>query len=71
MSDKVYNILKFCSLIVVPIVTFIFLVLTETGVIDGSIATVILSGLDVLVGSIVTAVKSVWGKTNDIKIVKK
>ena len=48
MSNKTYDILKFVALIIVPIVNFIFLVLTSLGKIDGGIATVILGGLDAL-----------------------
>ena len=62
MSDKVYNILKFVALTIVPLVNFIFLILTSCGVMDGQLATTILGGFDVLVGAIVSAAKAVWDK---------
>ena len=65
MSNKTYDILKFVALIIVPIVNFIFLVLTSLGKIDGGIATVILGGLDALVGAIVTAANEVWKRKQD------
>lgn len=60
MSDTMYNWLKFAALTIVPIVNFIFLILTSCGVMDGQLATTILGGFDVLVGAIVTAAKKVW-----------
>ena len=65
MSDKVYDLLKFCGLIIVPIVNFIFLILTTTGKLDSGIATPILGGLDVLIGAIVTASNEVWKRKNN------
>ena len=60
MSDTLYNWLKFAALLIVPICTFVFLVLTACGVIDTVLASTILGGIDVLVGAIVTAAKKVW-----------
>ena len=65
MSDKVYDLLKFFGLIIVPIVNFIFLVLTTTGKLDSGITTPILGGLDVLIGAIVTASNEVWKRKNN------
>lgn len=62
MSDKVYDILKFIALTIVPLVNFIFLILTTCGVMDAQIATTILGGFDVLVGAIVSAAKAVWDR---------
>ena len=60
MSDTLYNWLKFAALTIVPICNFVFLILTACGVIDTQLATLILGGIDVLVGAIVTAAKKVW-----------
>ncbi len=65
MSNKTYDILKFAALIIVPIVNFIFLVLTALGKLEAGIATVILGGLDALVGAIVTAANEVWKRKQD------
>lgn len=65
MSNKTYDILKFAALIIVPIVNFIFLVLTALGKLEAGIATVILGGLDALVGAIVTAANEVWKRKNE------
>lgn len=65
MSDKVYDLLKFLALIIVPVVNFIFLILTTTGVMDSGITTPIIGGLDVLVGAIVTAANEVWKRKNN------
>lgn len=65
MSDKVYDLLKFFGLIIVPIVNFIFLILTTTGKLDSGITTPILGGLDVLIGAIVTASNEVWKRKNN------
>ena len=61
----VYDLLKFLALIIVPIVNFIFLILTTTGKLDSGIATPILGGLDVLIGAIVTASNEVWKRKNN------
>lgn len=60
MSDTMYNWLKFAALTIVPIVNFIFLILTTCGIMDATMAATIIAGLDVLVGAIVTAAKKVW-----------
>jgi hypothetical protein len=65
MSDKVYDLLKFLALIIVPVVNFIFLILTTTGVMDSGITTPIIGGLDVLVGAIVTAANEVWKRKKE------
>lgn len=65
MSDKVYDLLKFLALIIVPVVNFIFLILTTTGVMDSGITTPIIGGLDVLVGTIVTASNEVWKRKKE------
>lgn len=65
MSDKVYDLLKFLALIIVPVVNFIFLILTTTGVMDSGITTPIIGGLDVLIGAIVTASNEVWKRKNN------
>ncbi len=60
MSNKVYDVLKFLGLIIVPVCNFIFLILTTTGKIDSEIVTPIIGGLDVLIGAVVTAANEVW-----------
>lgn len=65
MSNKIYDLLKFCGLIIVPVVNFIFLILTTTGKLDSGIATPIIGGLDVLIGAIVTAANEVWKRKQD------
>ena len=65
MSNKTYDILKFLALIIVPIINFIFLVLTALGKLEAGIATVILGGLDALVGVIVDAANKVWKRKNE------
>lgn len=62
MSNKVYDIFKFLALIIVPLVNFIFLILTTTGVMDAQVATTIIGGLDALVGAIVAAAKAIYDK---------
>ena len=62
MSNKVYDFLKFMALTIVPLVNFIFLILTTTGVMDAQIATTIIGGLDALVGAIVAAAKAIYDK---------
>lgn len=62
MSNNVYDILKFIALIIVPVVNFIFLILTTFGVMDATTAATIIAGLDVLVGAIVSAAKQIWNK---------
>ena len=61
----VYDVLKFCGLIIVPVVNFIFLILTTTGKMDSGIATPIIGGLDVLIGAIVTSANEVWKRKQD------
>lgn len=48
-----------------PIVNFIFLILTTTGKMDSGIATPIIGGLDVLIGAIVTSANEVWKRKQD------
>lgn len=67
MSNNVYDILKFIALIIVPVVNFIFLILTTCGVLDATTAATIIAGLDVLVGAIVAAAKQVWDKQQKAK----
>lgn len=62
MSNKTYDALKMFALTLVPIVNFIFLILTTFGKIEGQVATTIIGGLDVLVGAIVTAAREVYSK---------
>lgn len=71
MSNKTYDILKFIALIIVPVVNFIFLILTTFGVMDATTAATIIAGLDVLVGAIVSAAKQVWDKQQKAKKQKK
>lgn len=71
MSNKTYDILKFIALIIVPVVNFIFLILTTAGIMDATTAATIIAGLDVLVGAIVSAVKQVWDKQQKAKKQKK
>lgn len=67
MSNKTYDILKFIALIIVPVVNFIFLILTTAGIMDATTAATIIAGLDVLVGAIVSAAKQVWDKQQKAK----
>lgn len=67
MSNNVYDILKFIALIIVPVVNFIFLILTTFGVMDATTAATIIAGLDVLVGAIVAAAKQIWDKEQKAK----
>lgn len=67
MSNNVYDILKFIALIIVPVVNFIFLILTTFGVMDATTAATIIAGLDVLVGAIVSAAKQIWDKQQKAK----
>ena len=71
MSNKTYDILKFIALIIVPVVNFIFLILTTAGIMDATTAATINAGLDVLVGAIVSAAKQVWDKQQKAKKQKK
>ena len=71
MSNKTYDILKFIALIIVPVVNFIFLILTTAGIMDATTAATIIAGLDVLVGAIVSAAKQVWDKEQKAKKEKK
>lgn len=71
MSNKTYDILKFIALIIVPVVNFIFLILTTAGIMDATTAATIIAGLDVLVGAIVSAAKQVWDKEQKAKKQKK
>ena len=71
MSNKTYDILKFIALIIVPVVNFIFLILTTAGIMDATTAATIIAGLDVLVGAIVSAAKQVWNKQQKAKKQKK
>lgn len=71
MSNKTYDILKFIALIIVPVVNFIFLILTTAGIMDATTAATIIAGLDVLVGAIVSAAKQVWDKQQKAKKQKK
>lgn len=71
MSNKTYDILKFIALIIVPVVNFIFLILTTAGIMDATTAATIIAGLDVLVGAIVSAAKQVWDKQQKTKKQKK
>lgn len=71
MSNKTYDILKFIALIIVPVVNFIFLILTTVGIMDATTAATIIAGLDVLVGAIVSAAKQVWDKQQKAKKQKK
>lgn len=67
MSNKTYDILKFIALIIVPVVNFIFLILTTAGIMDATTAATIIAGLDVLVGAIVSAAKQIWDKEQKAK----
>ena len=67
MSNNVYDILKFIALIIVPVVNFIFLILTTAGIMDATTAATIIAGLDVLVGAIVSAAKQIWDKQQKAK----
>lgn len=67
MSNNVYDILKFIALIIVPVVNFIFLILTTAGVMNATTAATIIAGLDVLVGAIVSAAKQIWDKEQKAK----
>ena len=67
MLNKTYDILKFIALIIVPVVNFIFLILTTAGIMDATTAATIIAGLDVLVGAIVSAAKQVWDKQQKAK----
>lgn len=67
MSNNVYDILKFIALIIVPVVNFIFLILTTAGVMNATTAATIIAGLDVLVGAIVSAAKQIWDKQQKAK----
>lgn len=71
MSNKTYDILKFIALIIVPVVNFIFLILTTAGIMDATTAATIIAGLDVLVGAIVSAAKQIWNKQQKAKKQKK
>lgn len=71
MSNKTYDMLKFIALIIVPVVNFIFLILTTAGIMDATTAATIIAGLDVLVGAIVSAAKQVWNKQQKAKKQKK
>lgn len=71
MSNKTYDLLKFIALIIVPVVNFIFLILTTAGIMDATTAATIIAGLDVLVGAIVSAAKQVWDKQQKAKKQKK
>ena len=71
MSNKTYDILKFIALIIVPVVNFIFLILTTAGIMDATTAATIIAGLDVLVGAIVSAAKQIWDKEQKAKKQKK
>lgn len=71
MSNNVYDMLKFIALIIVPLVNFIFLILTTCGVLDATTAATIIAGLDVLVGAIVSAAKQIWDKEQKAKKQKK
>lgn len=71
MPNKTYDILKFIALIIVPVVNFIFLILTTAGIMDATTAATIIAGLDVLVGAIVSAAKQVWDKQQKAKKQKK
>jgi len=71
MTNKTYDILKFIALIIVPLVNFIFLILTTAGIMDATTASTIIAGLDVLVGAIVSAAKQVWDKQQKAKKQKK
>jgi uncharacterized spore protein YtfJ len=71
MSNKTYDILKFIALIIVPVVNFLFLILTTVGIMDATTAATIIAGLDVLVGAIVSAAKQVWDKQQKAKKQKK
>lgn len=67
MSNNVYDNLKFIALIIVPVVNFIFLILTTAGVMNATTAATIIAGLDVLVGAIVSAAKQIWDKQQKAK----
>lgn len=71
MSNKTYDILKFIALIIVPVVNFIFLILTTAGIMEATTAATIIAGLDVLVGAIVSAAKQIWDKEQKAKKQKK
>lgn len=71
MSNKTYDMLKFIALIIVPVVNFIFLILTTAGIMDATTAATIIAGLDVLVGAIVSAAKQIWNKQQKAKKQKK
>lgn len=67
MSNQTYDILKFIALIIVPVVNFIFLILTTAGIMEATTAATIIAGLDVLVGAIVSAAKQIWDKEQKAK----
>lgn len=62
MPNKAYDIIKFISLIIVPVATFTAAIIQIWGIPYGAQITATIAAADVLLGAIVTAAKAIYDK---------
>lgn len=62
MSNKTYDIIKFISLIIAPVATFMAALAQIWNIPYGAEITATLAAFDIFVGAIVTIAKSIWDK---------
>lgn len=62
MSNKTYDILKWISLITVPVITFLTALVNIWGIPYGSQIVATLAAIDVLIGAIVAIAKNVYDR---------
>lgn len=65
MSDKTYDLLKFISLIIIPLANFIAKCGEACGVAELATVSTILIAADVLFGAVVTAANEVYKRGQD------
>lgn len=65
MSDKTYDLLKFISLIIIPLANFLAKCGEACGVAELATVSTILIAADVLFGAVVTAANEVYKKGQD------
>ena len=66
ITNKIYDIIKFVSLVIAPIVTFVSALATIWGWGDvGTKVVATLSAIDVLVGAVVVILKAIYEKKKE------
>lgn len=63
MKNTTYDKIKFCALIIAPILTFLASLVTIWGIPYGEAITATIASLDTLVGAIVVVAKKIYDKT--------